>query len=526
MAVKSMSPEEWLRCLDDNRYITHAPDGRKSPWRLTYTRGSRTVTKYFETKEEALEARKQHILSGKLTPSHHPRAPKIKKKGEYDALTDPLIERFQKERNLRSVSGYTSSLQIYIPLCGWSSAQEMIDEALEDERNRVPIKEARISQHLRDYLVALQDNPNLKSPGSIHTYFTKAETFYRHFNVTLPSRPPMQVKKDYHVDYYDLPSKSMIETAIEQSDILMKAVLYFMSSSGTAKSETLAMTVGAFIDGLRDYTDAREPQQVLEELEGRRDLVPLISMTRIKTNVSYFTCCSSEATYYVFKYLKTRKHLRREDKVFPVKGSYLMKRFQDLNDDNNWGRVGHYRRFRTHTIRKFHASNIGCSFELINTLEGRTNGTIHETYVKQKPDEIKQKYMKYMHNVMIHPEDFIGPECGQQTEEGKLQQAIVDLIPELSGRLDSGVVAKAPETEIVQSQTEVQSVNPQQVMTMPAGTLMNGGTAPVINIQGPVNIINIDKNFIQSLDNENLNKILTELTSSQNTEQSKKKTKM
>jgi hypothetical protein len=41
---------------------------------------------------------------------------------------------------------------------------------------------------------------------------------------------------------------------------------------------------------------------------------------------------------------------------------------------------------------------------LINTLEGRTNGVIHETYVKQNPSEIKDKYMQYMRNVMIHPE--------------------------------------------------------------------------------------------------------------------------
>jgi hypothetical protein len=86
-----------------------------------------------------------------------------------------------------------------------------------------------------------------------------------------------------------------------------------------------------------------------------------------------------------------------------------MKHFQRLNDDNNWGMVGNYRRFRSHMLRKFHASNLGASFDLINTLEGRTNGVIHETYVKIKPSVIKEKYLEYMVNVMIHPELFWYP---------------------------------------------------------------------------------------------------------------------
>ena len=101
-----------------------------------------------------------------------------------------------------------------------------------------------------------------------------------------------------------------------------------------------------------------------------------------------------------------------------------MKRFNHLNDCNEWGRVGPYRKFRTHMLRKYHASNIGCSFEVINTLEGRTNGTIHETYVMQRPEKLKQIYMEHMHNVMIHPENFEGPHCGGQTLKGIVHEEV------------------------------------------------------------------------------------------------------
>lgn len=343
-----------------------------------------------------------------------------------EPIDDPLIQQFFKERGLRpsTFQGYTSSLKLYLPMCGFTSAEEMIKEALEDEKNHVPIKEARITQHLRDWKIYLQDYPTIKTAHTLHTYFTKIETFYRHFNVTVPQRPPMSIKSEYHVTYYDLPDKQMIETAIDQSDLQLKAIIYFMSSSGTAKAETLSITVGKFIDSLRDYTTQKDPQTVVNELHGRRDIIPVISLTRIKTNVPYYTCCSSEATYYILEYMKQHNRYKREEPLWSMNSTMIMKRFSTLNDNNQWGRIGPYRRFRTHTLRKFHASNLGCSFDIINTLEGRTNGTIHETYVKQKPEQIKKVYMEYMHNVMIHPELFEGPHCGNNTLTSKIHQEV------------------------------------------------------------------------------------------------------
>jgi len=378
-----------------------------------------------------LNINKPYKRNKKKSKPYKKREKSTKKNNGYNVYEDPLVQQFQKERNIRdsTMHGYTSSIGMYIPLCGFKDCKEMITEALTDEKNRVPIKEARITEHLRQYKQYLHDAPNVKSSHTLHTYFTKIETFYRHFQVTVPERPPMQIKSEYHVDYYDLPDKQMIEEAIEQSDLQLKAIISFMTSSGTAKAETLSMTVQNFIQGLRDYTTKREPREVIKELRRRRDLVPIIKMTRQKTNIAYHTCCSSEATYHILEYMYAHKRYKPEDKVFEILPSGLMKQFQQLNDQNNWGRVGPYRRFRTHMLRKFHASNIGCSFEVINTLEGRTNGTIHETYVKQRPDQLKQTYMQYMHNVMIHPERFEGPHCGGED----IKSIVHDEIQQVTG---------------------------------------------------------------------------------------------
>ena len=380
----------------------------------------------------------------------------IQKKTGYSPRNDPLVQQLFKERNIKPTTcePYISALLKYIPLIGFKNLKEMINEALEDERKRVPIKEARISQHLRQWRSALIDDKTVKSNGTVHAYYSKIETVYRHFNVTVPQRPPMKLEKQYHVSYYDLPDKEMIETAINQTTLEMKSLILFMSSSGTAKAETLGITVGKFIDGLREYTKSDKPQYVIEELKGRKDVVPTIALVRKKTNVPYYTCCSPEATYYILQYMEQWKKFDRECPLWDMNGSYVMKHFQIINDNNNWGKIGPYRRFRTHTLRKFHASNLGCSFDVINTLEGRTNGTIHETYVKQKPDQLKKVYMEHMCNVMIHPEQFIGPHCGGEREEEKIKNSIKELVPDL-----------VPTLEHVQQQTRV--VQPSMVQQAP-----------------------------------------------------------
>jgi hypothetical protein len=330
---------------------------------------------------------------------------------QYHPRDDPLFQRLIKERRLKKTTsqGYMSSLILYINMCGFQNLEEMINEAWEDEKKHIPPKETRLQKHLDDYKIYLQETDHIKSSHSFHTYYTKIETIYRHYNITIPARPPIKIKKEYHVGYFELPDKDMIEKACMQSDLRMTSLIYFMISSGTAKAETLSITVGTFIDSLREYTNESDPRKAVQELRGRRDIVPLISLTRIKTNVPYYTCCSTEAAYYILEYMGRYERYTRDTPLWDMKGSYLMKRFQRLNDDNNWGMVGNYRRFRSHMLRKFHASNLGASFDLINTLEGRTNGVIHETYVKIKPSVIKEKYLEYMVNVMIHPELFWYP---------------------------------------------------------------------------------------------------------------------
>ena len=164
-----------------------------------------------------------------------------------------------------------------------------------------------------------------------------------HFEVDLPHLPDAKYDKIYETNYLDLLTREHIEQALEIVPINLKALILFMSSSGTAKAETLSLTVEQFINGTQEYHNGGSIEYVLDTLENKTNVVPTFYLRRIKTDKFYYTFCSPEASYYIVKYLKTRNALKLNDKLFDFSNSLLLTRFQEINDKMNWGFKGKYR---------------------------------------------------------------------------------------------------------------------------------------------------------------------------------------
>ena len=314
--------------------------------------------------------------------------------------SNDFFMRFCKERNIKqsTVEGYNVALNQYADFQG-ESIDFLIKEAYSDEENKIPLKDRRIKNRLLDFRNHLMDN---LSSSTSKTYFTKVKTFYMHFGVEIPYLPTVQYDRDYETNYFDLPTKNHIAQALSIVSVDLKAVILFMSSSGTAKAETLSLTVGDFIHATSEYHNSGLLNEVLGVLENQSDIVPTFYLKRIKTDKYYYTFCSPEATRMIVQYLKTRKNLKLEDQLFDFTDSALLNRFKQINDDLGWGHKGKYRFFRTHALRKFHASNIGLNAEYVDALQGRSKNKVHETYIKVNPVKLKEIYKSAMHNVMIN----------------------------------------------------------------------------------------------------------------------------
>lgn len=314
--------------------------------------------------------------------------------------SNKLFQKFCQDRNIKSSTrnGYFSALKLYESFNN-ETIENLFAEACREENERIPLKDRKIKKRLLDFRSYLL-NSNLSSNTS-KTYFSKVKTFYLHFEFELPHLQQAKYNKNYETNYLDLPTHEHIYDALLISPIDLKAVILYMSSSGSAMAETLSLSVNQFIKGTQDYHKGGSLEFILETLDKKKDIVPTFYLRRIKTDKYYYTFCSPEASSYIVKYLKTREDLKLEDPLFDFTSSQLISKFQDINDKMNWGYIGKYRFFRTHTLRKFHASNIGLSTEYIDALQGRSRNQVHEAYIKTNPKNLKEIYMSKMKNVMI-----------------------------------------------------------------------------------------------------------------------------
>ena len=224
----------------------------------------------------------------------------------------------------------------------------------------------------------------------------------------------------------------------------MRAIILFMSSSGCAMAETLNLRIDDFIEATRPYHNKTDIYTVLNTLKDRDDIIPTFKLRRQKNNKFYYTFCTPEATTEIINYLLTRKKtLTGNDKLFKIHEVWLFNKFKEINDTLNLGKVGEHRRFRSHMLRKWHASsllNAGMNKDDVNNLQGKTRNTTDQAYFYDDPKKLQEKYIKYMNAVTIYLDvnklDLKSPEFIQLEEENKELRDKQDKLKDILERLE------------------------------------------------------------------------------------------
>ena len=319
-----------------------------------------------------------------------------------------IINEFIKVRNLnkRTVYGYNNAIKLYTNFNNMSLS-ELIKEAENDEENGVRWKNRKIKQRLLNFRVFLQRHYLI---STVKVHFQRILTIYRHFEIEIHNLPPINLKntnKLKPIMFEDLPTKEIIKEAVNITNPLMKAIILFISSSGCARQETLNITIQDFIDATREYHDSEDMYEIITILIKRNDVIPTFKLKRQKTNKFYFTFCSPEAVSFILDYLIiSKRKLRNEDKLFKTNLDYLNSYFNEINETLNLGNVRKYNRFRSHMLRKFHASALynhenGLSLEEIDALQGRGKNNTHSSYFMENPKNLKEKYINSLKSILI-----------------------------------------------------------------------------------------------------------------------------
>lgn len=307
-------------------------------------------------------------------------------------------------RNISSntMRGYITTLNNYTTYHKKQLSQ-LLQEAQKDEEKHTPPNKTKLKCRLLQFRTHMIQNEYSKN--TINMAMSKLHTFYTHHEITVPSLPQVKLKDEYITNYQDIPSRQDIQKVIEKVPLDFKALILFMSSSGTAKAETLSLTVQDFIEATKEHHTNGSVTKILLELAQQENIVPTWYIKRKKTNKFYYTFSSPESTTALINYLRKRNNtntINPEEKIFLFTSSNVNKKFETINDDFGWGFKGKYRYFRSHALRKYHASNIQLPVEYIDELQGRAKNKIHQAYIKTNPEQLKQVYMGNMHNVMIY----------------------------------------------------------------------------------------------------------------------------
>lgn len=339
-----------------------------------------------------------------------------------------LLAEFTETRNIKEVTAqhYGYTIQNYTEFQEMSMC-ELLEEAEQEEEDGIRWKHRKLKNRLIKYRSYLNNKYLHKTAKE---YFSRILTMYRHFEIEIHELPPINkknVRLSEPINFKDLPDKEIIRKALEISVPLMRAIILFMSSSGTARTETLNLTIQEFIDATNEYHNHDNIYDVIDALEDKEDIVPIFQMKRQKTNKHYYTFCSPEACKEIISYLKIRKQdLKNSDKLFKMNKMYFIQYFIEINNTLGLGKAGTFNRFRSHMLRKFHASqlyNDGVSLEIVDALQGRGKDSTHNSYFMEDPEKLKQIYIEHMNAVTINLEvnslDMKSPEYIKLETENK-----------------------------------------------------------------------------------------------------------
>jgi integrase len=310
-----------------------------------------------------------------------------------DMKTRNVLKQFQQERQItdKTLETYKTCIEHYETI-NQKTITELIEEADQEEEQGIRWKHRTLRKRLITYQNHLLQEYNYTTA---QTYLSKLKTIYRHHLIEIHELPPLNKKKaklSTPITYNDLPTKDILRKAYNTTTPLIRAYLLFAISTGCARKEILNLKI-------QDYQEWTKGYDPLTE-----DIVPTIRLKRQKTNTYYYTFATPEAIREIHHYLESRDD--DDPRLFKVYDKHLEERFRILNQQLGLGTINGVARLRTHTLRKFHASQLynaenGLTLDEIDSLQGRVKKTIQQSYYFDNTEDLKKKYIRNIDQVTI-----------------------------------------------------------------------------------------------------------------------------
>lgn len=360
---------------------------------------------------------------------------------------EQIIINFCKERNLSpaSAKGYLTGIGAYTQY-QQKSLVDLIQEAEKEEKEGIAWKHTKLRERLINYRIHLLEKGYLAN--TVKGYLSRVQTMYvEGFDIDigrLPKISQKSIKKPMPISFSDLPDIDIITEALKISTPVMRTAIIFMTSSGCAKRETLNLTVQDFLEATKEYHNTNDIYKALTILREKDDVVPTWRLKRQKTNKFYTTFSSSESTSEIVYYLLgEERELKLNSQLFKITETHFSNSFIKINNQLGLGKAGSYNRFRSHMLRKYHASqlyNDGMSMDEIDELQGRGKDPTRTSYFLEDPVHLREKYIQHMNAITINLDvnnlDIKSPEFVKLETENREKDEKIENYEKLIGDID------------------------------------------------------------------------------------------
>lgn len=325
-----------------------------------------------------------------------------------------------------TVLNYQKSIKKYETVQGLS-IEELILEAIEEQTNNVPYHLLKVIDRIDEFQRVLVEQGLVI--GTIKLHLTLIKKVYRNNRVYLPNDffeeiNPKQVKRREYIEFKDVLTKEELKKALAYMRMPAQARALTIIQGGLSNEECEHLTTRAFIDELRKYHQKDDDEEALIWLSDENH--PVIWATKLirwKTKKPYYALIGAEAVNKIAEAKLYELGLPKNQGVIPPKLLNMKKQSftvtcANVNKKCGFGLVAQESKFRSHNLRRFHATYIGgsaLSYEEkslisnaeIDEMQGRGKTSVQDTYIKSNPIRQKVLYAKVMNNVSLwHQYDY------------------------------------------------------------------------------------------------------------------------
>lgn len=326
---------------------------------------------------------------------------------------DPLLQKMYRRRGLKKSSQHllTKYFRWYHQITGLTPTQA-IQEADQEEEDRIRLRRRKIVTHLEDYEDYLYSK---YAHTTVKNAMSAVRSFYHENYIELPpvQRKPAPELVTLTTD--DLPSSDDIKKALDVSKPRNKAIILLNCSSGMGQSELISLTLGHLQNAISKYAEITLNELI--DIGETIEVGPLIwTLKRIKTSGEYTTYSTPESYEAIINYLQLYPPFKckpetplfrkfKTDKDEPISTRRFGEFYERINKQLGFGKAKDGRNyFRSHNLRKFCANQlkVGMGFDNAQFILGhRIKDSTRGAYLKPDLDVLYKLYYENMGRVTI-----------------------------------------------------------------------------------------------------------------------------